>query len=783
MNRNILIARSNVRKARGQTAAIIVLVLLSSVLMNLWLMLAADYKKNFDRYHDKLNDGHVNIAAYTDDDAFRKLISDTLESSDDVTGYSVNSAFLAPVLFSYDGGELSQLGVLLEKEDALSRGEGRFEITGEGSFKSGVYLPMLYGTGNNYSVGDTVELSFFGETLEYTVCGFFNNTMSSSHNCGLVSFLLTEDKFREFSEESFAVKSSYVSIRVKDKTKSDEIRTSLQDLISEEFPDLTIAANDYTLVTTSRYISQMICAGIMSAMAFFVLLIGVVVISSNVANYIHENMQNLGALKAVGYTSRQLVSSLIIQFSGISALTAVLGAAVSYGIFPEVNEMMIAQTGIPYKVRFLPLPFIITVIFISGAVSAAVLFSSKKIKGIEPITAIRQGIATHNFRKNHLPLQKTSLPVNFALAMKTTLSSFKQNAAVCVTMLVLSLIVVFSGMMFRNVIVDIQPIAAMIAGERADSCINVNLEREEEFVSVLQADSRVEKFYLYTNNNMELRHVGGGTLAVAVIEDFSKLNNKSAIIEGRFPKYGNEFALAAKYAKDKGLKVGDEISLKIGNSEGKYIISGLIQNTNNLGKDCIMTREGYEKISAMQNVSYYIDLTEGEDIDAFNSEMSERLGGDVNAVYNILSALEGSSAVYVLLMTVIVIAVLIISCIVIIFVMYILVRTLLNGKKRDYGILKSFGFTTKQLVLQTAVSFMPSVAISTAAGILISARIINPLTALFLSGLGVVKCSFEIPAGFNIIAGIGLVLFAFAAACLMSLRIRKIAPMALLSGE
>ena len=46
-----------------------------------------------------------------------------------------------------------------------------------------------------------------------------------------------------------------------------------------------------------------------------------------------------------------------------------------------------------------------------------------------------------------------------------------------------------------------------------------------------------------------------------------------------------------------------------------------------------------------------------------------------------------------------------------------------------------------------------------------------------------VKCTFEIPLGFNIIAGIGLVLFAFAAACLMSLRIRKIAPMALLSGE
>lgn len=783
MNRNILIARSNVRKSKGQTVAIIVLVLLSSVLMNLWLMLATDYKKNFDRYHDKLNDGHVNIAAYIDNDAFREFVSDTLENSGDVTEFSMDSAFLAPVSFSYNGGEIPQLGVLLEKEDALSREVGRFEITEEGSPTSGIYLPMLYGTGNNYSVGDTFEISFFGEKSEYTVCGFFNNTMSSSHNCGLVSFLLTEDKFKDFSEESFAVKSSYVSVRVKDKTKGEEFKTSLQDLISEEFPDVTVAGNDYRMITTSRYISQMICAGVMSAMGFFVLLIGVVVISSNVANYIHENMQNLGALKAVGYTSRQIVSSLIVQFSGICAVTAVFGAVLSYGIFPAVNEMMIAQTGIPYEVKFLPLPFIITVLFISASVSAAVYVSAGKIKEIEPITAIRQGIATHNFKKNHLPFEKTSLPVNFALAMKTTLSAFKQNITVCVTMLVLSLIIVFSGIVFRNVIVDIAPLVDMIAGERADSCINVNLSREEEFVSGLQADSRVEKFYLYTNNNMDIQHVGGASLAVAVIEDSSKLNNKSVIVEGRFPKYGNEFAVAAKYAKDNKLKVGDEITLKIGNSEDKYIISGLVQSTNNLGKDCIMTREGYEKISELQNVSYYINLTDEEDIDAFNSEMSERFGSDVNAVYNILSVLESSGAVYVSLMTIIVIAVLIISCIVIIFVMYLLVRTLLNGKKRDYGILKSLGFTTRQLVLQTAVSFMPSVIISAAVGILICAQIINPLMTLFFSGLGMVKCTFEIPLGFNIIAGIGLVLFAFAAAGLMSLRIRKIAPMALLSGE
>lgn len=128
-------------------------------------------------------------------------------------------------------------------------------------------------------------------------------------------------------------------------------------------------------------------------------------------------------------------------------------------------------------------------------------------------------------------------------------------------------------------------------------------------------------------------------------------------------------------------------------------------------------------------------------------------------------------------------AVLVLSCFLVIFVMYLLVRTLIGGKKRDYGILKAFGFTTRQLILQTALSFMPSVIVSTVAGIFISIYIINPLMAMFLGGIGVVKCSFAIPVEVIIIEGIGLVLFAFAAACLMSLRVKKITPREMLSGE
>lgn len=781
MKRTMLLVRSNIRKAKGQTVAIIMLVLLSSIMMNLWLMLSTDYKKNFERSHTKVNDGHVTIAAYTNEEAFQEFVTDMLSGLDEVTEFSVRDALCMPGSFSYGGGEIMASLVVLKKDTALCADVGKVELTEESDLSSGIYLPMLYGLGDNYSVGDMIKLALGSETLEYTVCGFFNSPMMGSHNCRMLMMLLTEDKFGALSEGNAAYPSTCISLRLMDRTKSEKMKTLLLDGMMEAFPDVMLVSDSYEEVAASRYISSMICAGILSVMAFLVLLIGVVVITSNVANTIQDQMQNLGALKAVGYRSGQLVSSFVIQFVVISVLAAVIGCALSYCIFPAISGMMVSQTGIPYQIRVLPVPFFATIGFIFSVVALAVLLSAKKIKKIDPITAIRQGVATHHFKKNAVPLDLTRLPLHAALAMKTASSGLKQNITIGITMLVLSLIIVFSGLMFENVIMDMQPFVDMFAGEAADSAIDVNVSRESEFLSAMKTDSRVEKMHLHTNVNVQ--HVDGSLLNGMIYDDFSKFNNQNIVIEGRFPKYDNEVAIAAKYAGENGLEVGDEIILKAEGNEQTYLITGFTQLTDFLGKDCAMTREGYERIGILSNASYYIDLTEDTDIDDFNSEVSGRFGNDVNTALNIREILEGAGGVYVALATAIVAAILLVSGIVVVFVMYLLVRTVLNGKKRDYGILKALGYTTGQLILQTALSFMPAVILSAAVGIAVCAQIINPLTALFFSGVGIVKCTFTVPHMFNIFAGTGLVLFAFAAACFMSLRIKKIAPRALISGE
>lgn len=780
MKNIFLIALSNMRKAKGQTASIIVLILIAASMLNLWLMLSMDYKANFDRYHDEFNAEHVTLAIDGNSDKMQKFLSQTLKNDNRTAQYRLDNCMHMTGSFPYNDGKVNCWLAFLNKQDALTRTIGKAEIVEESNLTSGVYLPMLYKT-DAITVGKPIDISIGSHKVTYTVCGFFNSIMMGSHNCVITELILTEDKYAELERSGYAPQATLCSARLTDKSENLTYEASLKSAVSKQYPNITMVSNCYSIVSQSRYISQMICSGIISAMAFFILLIAFVVIVSNITNYIQNNMKNLGILKAIGYTSGQLVRSLLLQFSSLTLIAAVIGTATSYFLFPTVNTMMIAQTGIPYAIRFLPAPLVLSLVIPSGVVVFAVWFASRKIKKIEPVMALRSGIQTHNFKNNHIPLERTKAPLTFALALKTMLSGVKHNIAVCITMLVLSLIVVFSGLMIQNVITNTAPFLDLIVGETADSCINVQTEAEDDFVRKMNADDRVEKFYLYTSLNVS--HTGGAELMATICNDYSKVNNQKVVFEGRFPKYNNEIAIAAKYAKESGMKIGDEIQITANGKRESYLICGYTQISNNLGRDCLFTREGYERLGLLTNTSYYIHLSDKTDIDTFHLEMEKEFGGRLNTTINIDSMIDGTASVYVSLMAIIVIAILVLSAIITAFVLYLLVRTILNNKQRDYGILKSLGFTTGQLILQTALSFMPTIIVSAIIGLTVCSLIINPLTALFLSGIGIVKCTFTVPAGFVIISGIALVLFTFVTLCLLSLKIRKIAPKSLLTGE
>ena len=106
MRKTILITCSNIRKAKGQTAAVTILVLLAALMLNLWFMLSTDYKKNFDRYHDKLNAEHVTLLLDSQETQLRNFVAETLDQDARTAEYHLDDALEMVGIMAYNGGEV-----------------------------------------------------------------------------------------------------------------------------------------------------------------------------------------------------------------------------------------------------------------------------------------------------------------------------------------------------------------------------------------------------------------------------------------------------------------------------------------------------------------------------------------------------------------------------------------------------------------------------------------------------------------------------------------------------
>lgn len=780
MRKYAMLAASNIRKRKKQTIVIITLIIAAACMMNIWLILAGDYKNNFDTQHDRLHSEHVTMAISSNDSKMREFLDTALKEDPDISEYRMDDGLLTFGTFQYNGGSISTNLMFMDEKTAFSRSIGKSELIEKKQGVEGIYLPILYANDEKLKLGNDFEVIIGDQVLTFPIAGYTNHIMNGSHNCMVMILALDSELYQDIKDKQLP-KSTFVSVRLHDKQDGEIVETRLSELFSEQYPNLQMISGSYQLVSSSRYISQMIAAAILSAMAFIVLLIVMIVIIANVITDIQENMKKLGILKAIGYQSRQIILAYMFQMMLLSVLSSAFGALLTYSLFPSVNEMMISQTGIPYHMRFLPLPFLITIAFITSIVVIAVYLSVHRIKRYEAIRALRQGIPIHNFRKNHVPLSNSRMPLLPCLSLKTATVQAKQNIIVCIMTVMLTLVSAFTAVMLKNVILDITPMIDMVAGETADSSISIDTETEAELKDYFQQDPRVEKSYLFHSGS--LRHVNGVSLVVTITDGFNDLNNQMVCVEGRLPRYKNETAVAIKYAKDQGIKIGDEITFSTDGKEASYIVSGYSQIANNLGKDCFLTRQGYERMGKLAEASYYLNLKPGTDIDAFNEDVRNTFHEHVKASVNIDTVIDATSGVYVALMSFIVVAIVLLGSLIVLLVLYLLVRTLLNQKQYEYGIMKALGFTTGQLVLQTALSFMPVVICSCVIGLIINSYLINPLASLFLSNVGIVKCMFEIPVGLIIVFGVGLIIFTFVIICIMSLRIKRITPKALLSGE
>jgi putative ABC transport system permease protein len=115
-----------------------------------------------------------------------------------------------------------------------------------------------------------------------------------------------------------------------------------------------------------------------------------------------------------------------------------------------------------------------------------------------------------------------------------------------------------------------------------------------------------------------------------------------------------------------------------------------------------------------------------------------------------------------------------VTIIVVTLILYLVIKTLILKRKREFGILKGLGYTTFNLMAQITFSLLPVVICGVFAGGLLGYFYSDSAFVLLLSSLGIYNIQFAVSLPQILLLNIAIITVAFLVSMLVSLRIRKI---------
>lgn len=778
MQNTLLLTLANLRKNKGQAVSMLILAFLAAMLLNLGLLSWIDYPRSFDEQAKQLNSADAMLTMYrTDNQADCTAFLQKQSSIKAVE--SQNALFFPDSSYPYRDGNMTQRVAFLDLSDAKKRRISKLTIAEEQASTNAqnyaAYVPYIMKISGGYALGDTFTVTYLNTDYSFEIVGFFHDMMLASVNVGGIGLYLPHKSYVQLQQELEKNQIPSDSTMYFVQANDPEDTTILSDFCTE-YSEETSMSWRITLPLTkmARTFTANICAMVLVAFSLILLLVCLIVIRFRIHNSIKDDMQNIGALKAVGHTSGQIIRAILLQFSLPTLCGGALGMGLSYLLLPTLSSAFALQSGLVWEPGFDPVLSIGGLLGLVVLVALVALLAARRIRTLHPIVALRGGLVTHNFRKNHCPLECTHGPLHLLLALKATLQNWRQNIMISIIIAAVSYACVFALTMFENMVMNPDTFIKMVVDEL---CTVNTVFREEDYdesyLQQVREMDGVERAIAYQSERVTMK---GNDVICYITPDYDEVSNDS-IYEGRYPKHGNEAALGGEAADQLNIAIGDTITISAYGEEQDYLVTGFLQTANDGGWDMQLTTDGIKRLNPDYiGASLYIDLADDVDTDAFIERMDETFGDAIvrHTIYQ--DIIDASLGMYTLLVSVLACIILAITVFVVALILHLVIQSLLVRRKQELGIQKAVGFTTGQLMRQISLSFLPVAAIGSVLGVTLGAVFMNPMLSVLFRTLGIMQSNLTVNAAWMVALAIVICALSYLIALLAARRVRKISP-------
>ncbi|MDE5575763.1 MAG: ABC transporter permease [Oscillospiraceae bacterium] len=760
----------NLKKSRGSFVSFGIVMAITALILNTALVLLFQTSDAYDKLFDELNTAEISAAI--------PYAMDSDETADDIAALEVVSKtdsnealFAQAALQEFQGSEFTMNTFFYRLSD--ERELSLHKISGETGTDSemNAYIPLYLSELGGYKIGEPIRYIIDGTEYKFTVKGIVSEMQYGNYGTGYIGLYLSDSAYDKIKDDdNFMQVREYLI-----KTAENADIASVKKSVSKLFKDSNIPTLALMDSVTSKGSRTMVSSAIvlfLAAFAFIVLLVSIFLSRFKVKNTIDEEINEMGVLKGVGYTSPMLMFSQVIPYVIVCGIGLIAGVVFSYGLIPTVAGVLAVQSGFSYTPVFDISAALITVVTILAVVFIFILTAAGKIKKLEPINAIRGIDPLKPAAKNSFPLDTSSGSVGFDLILKHASESVGRNVLLFAVTFVLMTLLAFTGVLLFNVNVRPENFLTTLSEELPDVRVKAESGKTEELLSIPEMEN--VKAVKYGVFSMEY---ADGNIPTIVCEDFSRLEN-NIMYKGSHPKASDEIAIGSAFEEKYG--IGDKFTLTQDGKEYDFTVTGFIQSVNNNGLIAEITDEGCTKMTDEPLEIFNLYLADGADISAFVKKLENDHSDLAASVSNAAEETKSMQMMYSSLITIVAAVLFIMTVFIVMLILYVILRSMLTSMKTEFGIYKAMGFTSGQLITRTVGSITPVVFGSALASALLGILYLPAMFGGIFGVLGAVKNNFEMPVFLLIVMAVILTAVNIIIGIILCRPIKKINPYSLI---
>ena len=605
-----------------------------------------------------------------------------------------------------------------------------------------VAVPIYFMEHYDLQIGESITVKNGDDQKEFIISDYARDYEMNSSLTSSKRFVINRADYDEMLTSREGELEYLIEFKLKENGNSQEVQTAY---IEAGLPaNGPIVLGQFFLIFNA--LTDAAVAMVIILISLLLIMIAALCIRLTFLATMDEDMREIGVMKAIGISKKDIKKVYLNKYRVMSVVAGIIGYLLSFAVVNLFNGNMrlYLSSDVTGTLKYglsLIAPILVYIMI--------VMYCKKVLKRIDKISAVealrKDLMEQGKNRKYSFSLLKNNFfSTNIYMGIRDVFKRTKLYRLLFFIFIVCTFIVILPINMYNTM--NSPEFSTYMGIGKSD--MRIDLRRTdhitEDFNKLqeeLKNDKEIEKHAAYITSSYQVKNAEGAWDYINIeTGDFSvfPLN----YLKGSAPDREGEISLSHANAAEDGLntKVGDEVVVKVGETEKTLKVSGIYQDVTNGGKTAKAHRDLSVNEEAVLWYVVYMDVAKGVDK---QEKMDYYQNAYDAAQVNDLKEFTGQTLGNIIdQMGIVVIGGIVIAFIIVVLITALFLRMLLSKDMSQIAIMRSIGLTSKQISRQYMAGTLLVLVFGMIVGVVASTYLGEFLVSIAMSTMGAAKIEF-----------------------------------------